>query len=115
MGLFVLLNTRLPNQIQEIQGSWIANCIDYLRSNGCTRIVPTQTAESDYRKLVSDLASTHLWFHAKSWYTGANIPGKVVEPLNFTGGVPHYSRLLKESADRGFEGFSLSGPETPLS
>ncbi|KAF9464911.1 FAD dependent oxidoreductase [Collybia nuda] len=99
----------------EVQGSWIVDCLSRLRSEGITRIVPTQAAEDEYTILIKGLASTHLWNRAKSWYTGANIPGKVVEPLNFTGGIPHYSRLLKECADHGFHGFSLStqkGSET---
>lgn len=85
--------------------------MDHMRSNGMTRVVPAQAAEENWVKLVNDIASTRLWNHAKSWYTGANIPGKVIETQNFTGGVPLYNRLIKESADRGFEGFVFSGAE----
>ncbi|KAF9464913.1 cyclohexanone monooxygenase [Collybia nuda] len=95
----------------EIQGDWIVDCIARLQSRSLTRIVPTRAAESDYSKLVKDVASTQLWSRHKSWYTGANIPGKAIEPLNFTGGVPLYGRMLKESTDRGFHGFSLSAYE----
>ncbi|KAL0577461.1 hypothetical protein V5O48_004530 [Marasmius crinis-equi] len=38
-------------------------------------------------------------------YLGANIPGKVIEPLNFTGGVPYYKKRCDEVAQNGYEGF----------
>ncbi|ESK89545.1 cyclopentanone -monooxygenase [Moniliophthora roreri MCA 2997] len=91
----------------EIQGQWITNLIKHAKSKGITHIVPTRKAEEDWRTLVHDLSNLGLWGKAKSWYMGANIPGKKVEPLNFTGGVPMYASKLQESAEKGYEGLEM--------
>jgi hypothetical protein len=49
-----------------------------------------------------------LWSKAKSWYNGSNIPGKVVETLNFTGGLPLYINMCNESMEKGYDGFVFS-------
>ncbi|KDR72764.1 hypothetical protein GALMADRAFT_765004 [Galerina marginata CBS 339.88] len=95
----------------EIQGDWIVDCISHMRAQGKTRIEPTQEAEDAWVERVNALYSTHLWSRAKSWYNGANVPGKPVQSLNFTGGVPLYERLCRESAEAGYEGFVLSGSD----
>jgi hypothetical protein len=78
-----------------------------MRQHKHTKIEPTREAEDQYRKLVIDLSAAGLWGKAKSWYIGANIEGKPVEPLAFTGGVPLYRQLWKSCADNGYEGFEL--------
>ena len=45
-------------------------------------------------------------------YTGANIPGKRIEPLNFEGGVPLYYKYINEVVDKDYEGFHFS--KTPI-
>lgn len=71
-----------------------------------------------------DEASSRLFSSAKSWYMGANIPGKPVEilmytgklfillaylcPKESTGGAAKYTRICQEVADKGYEGFILS-------
>lgn len=37
--------------------------------------------------------------------TGANVPGKKIEQLNFPGGFPLYYKETREVLDNGFEGF----------
>ncbi|KAK7042918.1 hypothetical protein VNI00_008654 [Paramarasmius palmivorus] len=91
----------------EFQGGWIVELIKHMKNKGLTRAVPTRQAEEDWRNLVHELSSSGLWAKAKSWYMGANIPGKKVEPLNFTGGVPMYITKLKECADSGYEGLEM--------
>jgi hypothetical protein len=79
-----------------------------MRTNNFTRIEATHAAEKAFVDYVHQLYSTHLWSKAKSWYNGSNIPGKVVETMNFTGGVPVYVKLCNESMEKGYEGFVLS-------
>jgi len=45
---------------------------------------------------------------AKSWYSGANIPGKRVEPLNWAGGMVEYVESLHGSLDNGYQGWHTS-------
>ncbi|KAG6811704.1 hypothetical protein H0H92_006211 [Tricholoma furcatifolium] len=92
----------------EIQGDWIVECLAYLRKHNYTRIIATPEAEDAWVRRVTDIFSEGLWDRAKSWYIGANVPGKRIQTLNFTGGVPLYSTLIRESAEGGYAGFKLS-------
>ncbi|THV04300.1 cyclohexanone monooxygenase [Dendrothele bispora CBS 962.96] len=91
----------------EIQGDWIANCVKYMIENNYTRIEADAKAEQDWRQRVLDISARGLWSKAKSWYMGANIPGKAIEPLNWAGGVQNYDRICIEIAEKGYEGFNI--------
>lgn len=73
-----------------------------------TRIEATREAEEEWRNLNMSVAGGTLLGKAKSWYNGSNIPGKVVEPLNFAGGIPYYQSALQDREDRRYDGFILS-------
>ncbi|KAG6860032.1 hypothetical protein C0995_000252 [Termitomyces sp. Mi166 len=92
----------------EVQGDWIIDCLIYLRQHKYTRIDATREASEAWVQRVVDIFSQGLWAHTKSWYTGANVPGKRVEPLNFAGGLPLYLSLIRESARDGYAGFTLT-------
>ncbi|KAL0950638.1 hypothetical protein HGRIS_007426 [Hohenbuehelia grisea] len=91
----------------EMQSDWVVNCVDHMKRNDLSRIDVEPKAETEWTALVHELSSGALWKRAKSWYMGANIPGKPVEPLNFTGGVNMYNNELKRSAENDYEGFVL--------
>ncbi|KNZ72413.1 Cyclopentanone 1,2-monooxygenase [Termitomyces sp. J132] len=57
---------------------------------------------------VNDIFNKGFWYQAKSYYTGANVPGKRLEALNFPGGLPLYINLIQESARGGYAGFTLT-------
>ncbi|KAG7088623.1 hypothetical protein E1B28_012596 [Marasmius oreades] len=92
----------------EVQGDWIAACIKHMLANHLTRIEPTREAEEEWRNLVMNNSSKALFHKAKSWYMGANIPGKPIEQLNFVGGIALYDSLCQSKAAKGYEGFILS-------
>jgi len=92
----------------EIQGDWIVRCIEHMKANEWTSIYATTAAEAEWRTAVMDMGSRLLNNKAKSWYVGANIPGKVIEPLNYSGGIKNYVDVITGVADRGYEGFTLS-------
>ncbi|KAJ7811370.1 cyclohexanone monooxygenase [Mycena leptocephala] len=90
----------------EITSNWIIDCIQYMKENGISRIVPTEDAQQTYSDEVQEAASKMLWSGAKrSDYMGSNIPRKHVQMLHFTGGVPAYAKVLKDAAEEGYEGF----------
>ncbi|KIJ37502.1 hypothetical protein M422DRAFT_177863, partial [Sphaerobolus stellatus SS14] len=93
----------------EIQSEWIVNCITYLHDNNITRIEPSREAEEEWSNNVDKIFSGQLLSEAKSWYTGANIPGKKVQSLSFTGGLPAYVERISTVAKKGYEGFILTG------
>ena len=45
----------------------------------------------------------------RSWYIGANVEGKNVEPMFYFGGVGPYFEHCKKEIDEGFPGFTFSG------
>ncbi|KDQ23751.1 hypothetical protein PLEOSDRAFT_1059012, partial [Pleurotus ostreatus PC15] len=92
----------------EIQSDWVIHCIQYMRDQGLSRIHPKKEAEERYTKLVNDLGDKGMWLKAKSWYTGANVPGKTIQHLNFSGGVGMYADMCRENEANGYEGFELS-------
>jgi cation diffusion facilitator CzcD-associated flavoprotein CzcO len=92
----------------EYQGDFIVECLEYLRARGLTRMEATREAEEAWRNQCVDLAQATLFPKADSWYMGANIPGKMREMLMYSGGLPMYLKELKESADRGYAGYTLA-------
>ncbi|KAG7088770.1 hypothetical protein E1B28_012736 [Marasmius oreades] len=99
----------------EVQGDWVTACIEHMLTNGFTRIEATREAEEEWRNMVLSGSSQALFHKAKSWYLGANIPGKPIEQLNFVGGVPLYNSICREKAEKGYEGFVLAEPRTECS
>jgi len=85
------------------------DCLAHMRTQEKTRIEPEKAAEDAWVAQVQAIFSMGLFLHAKSWYTGANVPGKRIEALNFVGGVPLYMRSVRESAEAGYKGFVISG------
>ncbi|KAG6888603.1 hypothetical protein C0995_007032 [Termitomyces sp. Mi166 len=93
---------------QEAQGDWIVDCLFYLRQHKYTRIDATREASAAWVQRVGDIFSSTLLDRAKSFYTGANVPGKRIEPLNFAGGLPLYINLIQKSAQDRYAGFTLT-------
>jgi cation diffusion facilitator CzcD-associated flavoprotein CzcO len=91
----------------ELQGDWIAGLLDHVRQRDWKRFEATVPAEEAWRAQVIEIASGTLFPRADSWYVGANIPGKPREMLSFAGGLPTYMAKCNESAERGYEGFTI--------
>lgn len=88
----------------ERQTAWIGRCIRHLDDAGLTSMEPTEDAEALWDTEVGDLANRTLYPRTKSWYTGANIPGKPRQFLAHPMGSRYFDRL-DEIAEQGFEGF----------
>ena len=73
-----------------------------------TTIEPTFEAENDWFKTVHDVGHTTLYPLTNSFYTGANIPGKVRMFTPYAGGVGTYRRLCDAVVENGYEGFNLA-------
>ena len=87
--------------------NWIADCIQYLRDHGLTRIEAEQNAENAWVQHNNEVADRTLYPLANSWYVGANIPGKPRVFMPYVGGVPAYKKKCDEVAANGYEGFRL--------
>jgi cyclohexanone monooxygenase len=86
---------------------WIVECIAALRARGAVAIEPEAQAERDWVRHVNDEADKTLFVKAKSWYIGANIPGKPRVFLPFVGGIGRYRIKCDEVAAQGYQGFRL--------
>ncbi|KAF2756527.1 FAD/NAD(P)-binding domain-containing protein [Pseudovirgaria hyperparasitica] len=89
----------------ELQGDWIVAAMVKMREEGVESIEATAEAEAAWTKQIHDILRGTLVQETNSWYNGANVPGKTVEPLIFFGGFPEYRRQIYEVLDNDFRGF----------
>jgi cation diffusion facilitator CzcD-associated flavoprotein CzcO len=88
---------------------WIARCIEYLRSQGITRIGPTAEAEEEWTGHVYDVAdATVLSRMTDSWFFGANTPGKARRATIYAAGAREYREHCDEVAHEGYPGLTMS-------
>jgi cyclohexanone monooxygenase len=113
-NLFYLYGPQSPSAFcngpscAELQGEWVVQCLEYLRSHKLTRIEATREAEQVWADHMAELGDATLFGQAASWYMGANVPGKKRELLCYPGGLPLYLSKCQESADQGYAGFALA-------
>ncbi len=92
---------------------WIGKTISHMRSEGHSRIDTKQEVADSWREQVNAVFNaTVLPQGAKdtnSWYIGANVAGKTVEPMFYFGGVAPYFAYCAKEIDDGFPGFTFSG------
>ncbi len=86
---------------------WVAGAIQYMEANGIDRMEPDQKYEDDWVQHVNEVADKTLYPRAKSWYIGANIPGKPRVFMPYVGGVGNYRMKCDEVVAKGYEGFVL--------
>ncbi|KAK9379981.1 FAD/NAD(P)-binding domain-protein [Kockiozyma suomiensis] len=92
----------------EVQSDFAMSLMNYMRENNLRSVNANIDAEVAYTKDINDEANRSLFPLAKSWYMGANIPGKPIEMLNYIKGIPAYKELLEESEQNNWKGFTLS-------
>ena len=98
--------SNMPTSIEQ-HIEWIVGCLRYAEEHGVSRIEPTPAAESEWTQHVDDVANTTLLTKTKSWYMGANTPGKPFRFVPYIGGVGEYRKRCEEVAAKGYEGFEL--------
>jgi len=87
---------------------WIADCLQYLRAHGFSRIEAEEDAEEAWVRHNNEVANRTLYPLANSWYVGANIPGKPRVFMPYVGGVTAYKKRCDEVAANRYQGFRLS-------
>ena len=92
----------------EVQGEMIVEILDHVLSNGRLRIEATPQAEQEWTHHVAELVAPTLFLQAKSWYIGANIPGKPIQMLNYPGGLHLYRTKYAESKADDYAGFKIA-------
>ena len=99
----------LSNMIVSIEQhvDWIADCIAYLSRHGRDGIEATAEAQEAWVAHVNEVGHATLYPLAKSWYMGANVPGKPRNFMPYIGGVGVYRQKCDDVAEKGYEGFTL--------
>lgn len=90
----------------EIQSNAIADIIQKMKEEGVRAIDATPEAVKAWRDENNTLTNMTLLPLAKSWYTGANIPGKRIEQMFYLGGIPEYQKRCRAVVDGDFVGYS---------
>jgi len=89
---------------------WVAECLRHAREHAFDVIEPTTAAEAGWMQHVEDFGNLTLYPRARSWYTGANLPGKPRVFLPYVGGVDTYRRTCDAVVAHGYLGLRFDGP-----
>ncbi|EME41043.1 hypothetical protein DOTSEDRAFT_74545 [Dothistroma septosporum NZE10] len=89
----------------QFQAEWIEEAMKRIQKDGITKFEAKQEAEDDWCKRMNEKWDATLFPMAKSWYSGGNIPGKKVEPLNWAGGMVEYVDSLHKSLENDYQGW----------
>ncbi|MEZ5748447.1 MAG: NAD(P)/FAD-dependent oxidoreductase [Caenibius sp.] len=104
----VLVNVIVAN---EFQVEWIERLMKHMRAHGLTRIEVDEDAQAKWAETVRNAVKGTVLEGSKSWYVGANVPGKAQGILAYAGGLANYIAACNDVADKGYPGFRLSPPE----
>ncbi len=113
-NLFTITGPQSPtvhaNVIMAIEQhvDWIADCLQYMDTEGIAEIEPRHESEVEWAMTVAAIGSANL--RAKdtnNWYLGQNVPGKPVSYMTYQGGLDRYRKVCDEVAADGYRGFDL--------
>jgi len=100
----VLVNVVVAN---EFQVEWIAGFLDHMRKSGIERFDVDSAAQKQWAQKVKDVIKGTIVEQSKSWYVGANVPGKAQGIMAYAGGLGNYIDECNRVADAGYPGFRL--------
>ena len=90
----------------EVQGEWVVTFLKWLRRHGKQRFETTAETASHWTDYIKEVADMTLLPKAKSWYMGANIPGKNVQLLHHPG-IHDYMEHCNAAAAEDYKGFFI--------
>ncbi len=114
-NLFTITGPGSPSVLSNMMVSieqhvdWIADCLAHMQRGASPRHRGDPAAENDWVAHVNEVADATLYPLAKSWYTGANIPGKPRVFMPYVGGVGAYRKRCDEIAAGNYQGFERTG------
>jgi cation diffusion facilitator CzcD-associated flavoprotein CzcO len=115
-NMFIIGGPGLPfanfPPVLEKMSDWIGDAIMYLREHEIDAIEADQDAMDAWTQKLQAIIDATLLGQGeavRTWFLGANIPGKAHFPLFYLGGLPAYSVDLDDCTAHGYSGFTLSG------
>ncbi|CAN9404124.1 unnamed protein product [Alternaria alternata] len=91
----------------ELQGNWVLQTLNYIKDKSLHKIVAKKESEDQWKAIIWEIANASLLPSVDSWYMGANVPGKIREPLIYFGGVPSYYEAITKETTHGYPGFDF--------
>lgn len=92
----------------ELEGDWVVNTVAKFDETGVHRYEANLDAAHRWAEKCNEIADMSLMPKAKSWYMGANVPGKRPEIQPFIGGQLAYKAALDEEMEAGYPGMTLA-------
>ncbi|WP_242623239.1 flavin-containing monooxygenase [Pseudonocardia sediminis] len=107
----------LSNMLVSIEQhvDWISDCLARLERDGVTTIEPNADAQAGWVEHVAEVGQATLYPLAKSWYLGANVPGKPRVFMPYIGGVGAYREICDDVAAEDYRGFDLEKASASMS
>ncbi|GKU12213.1 unnamed protein product [Fusarium langsethiae] len=90
----------------SVQGRWIVDAIDKMTLNNIKYINPSEKASKEWKQHILNLNNKSLFPTTRSTYMGGSIPGKIYEPVCYSGGIPKYKKEIRDALDT-MEGFEV--------
>src|SRR5690606_4522342 len=118
-NLFTVTGPGSPSVLSNMMVSieqhveFIADLIAHMRAGGHDTVEASEEAEAAWVEHVRELGDATLYPRARSWYMGANVPGKPRVLLPYVGGVGRFRSECERIAARGYAGFALSSTRMP--
>ncbi|TCK26802.1 flavin-containing monooxygenase [Pseudonocardia endophytica] len=92
----------------EYQGDIVIELLECMRERGVTRFESSRESETEWTEHLDGLFDGSLFTKARSWYWGANVPGKPAQMLNYCGGLVSYFGKWDEVRGQGFKEYDAS-------
>jgi cyclohexanone monooxygenase len=104
----------LTNVVVSIEQhvDWIARCLEHMQVEGIEVAEADLIAEEEWVLHVNEVAAKTLFPTTKSWYMGANIPGKPRVFLPYVGGFGNYAKICNDVIAAGYKGVHLEPART---
>ncbi|QKX57331.1 uncharacterized protein TRUGW13939_04443 [Talaromyces rugulosus] len=109
-NLFLICGPHVPfgnmPVVVDIQVNWIGQTIAYMEQKKLACIDVTENAVADWSAELDETFKVTVFAESakasRSWFVGANIPGKVQTVLFYFGGVPAYTAKLEREISAGW-------------
>lgn len=114
-NMFTITGPQSPSVLSNMPVSiehhveWVSNAIEYFVDNDIRLVEPTKEAEDAWTVHNREVAEQTLYPTADSWYMNENIDDKPTVFTPYIGGVDNYYSIIQEVAEKGYEGFNLTG------
>ncbi|RMZ68335.1 dimethylaniline monooxygenase [Pyrenophora seminiperda CCB06] len=109
-NMFMVYSPQAPTALSnappaiEVQIDWIVDAIKAMREQGITSITADPAAAAKWRARIHEVFNMTLYPETDSWWNGANVDGKLKEPVLFMEGLDTYDSVIKDALN-GWQGF----------